>query len=91
MQSSRAIPVEVQILAWLPATAASLLVVVRFCYAMFQSQTRRVNRALVGASGNMAEELGFMRKVKDEVHNCWWQDSTSIFCTRYILFRADSM
>nr|XP_002120296.1 uncharacterized protein LOC100178218 [Ciona intestinalis] len=67
MRTSRAIPAEVQILAWMPAAMACLVVFGRFCYAMFQSQTRRVNQALVGAKGNMATELGFMNKVKDEV------------------------
>nr|CAB3262168.1 uncharacterized protein LOC100178218 [Phallusia mammillata] len=67
LRSTRAIPVEVQILAWMPATAAALLVIMRFCYAMFKSQTRRVNQALSGAKGNMAAELGFMSKVKDEI------------------------
>uniref|UniRef100_H2YLT8 KAP NTPase domain-containing protein n=1 Tax=Ciona savignyi TaxID=51511 RepID=H2YLT8_CIOSA len=51
----------------MPAAMACLVVFSRFCYAMFQSQTRRVNRALVGVKGNMAAELGFMNKVKDEV------------------------
>ncbi|XP_078492068.1 uncharacterized protein LOC100180590 [Ciona intestinalis] len=67
-RTPRAVPVVVQVVSWLPAVAGAAVVMIRLTWAMFHSQRNRVNTALAGAKGNMAAELGFMNKVKTEVH-----------------------
>lgn len=66
-QGSKFVPVEVQILSWMPATVAVLVIVFRFCWAMCHSQTDRIRKSLAGSRGNMKTALGFMSEVKQEV------------------------
>ena len=60
-------PVGIQIFAWLPGAASASFVLIRFVYAMFNSQRSRVQAAMEGSRGNMKDKLGFMDKVKTEV------------------------
>ncbi|XP_039260381.2 uncharacterized protein LOC120336713 [Styela clava] len=63
----RIVPVMGQILLWMPAGIAVISVVFRFIWAMCHSQRKRINEALDGTKTKMAEQLGFMNKVKTEV------------------------
>jgi len=63
----RSVPVGIQIFAWLPGAASASFVLIRFVYAMFNSQRSRVQAAMEGSRGNMKDKLGFMDKVKTEV------------------------
>ncbi|XP_076810763.1 uncharacterized protein LOC143453352 isoform X2 [Clavelina lepadiformis] len=57
-----------QILSWLPAGVGIFYGFVKVIWAMFNSQRSRVEKALEGVRGNLAGELGFMDKIKSEVH-----------------------
>ena len=56
-----------QIIAWLPPSIAVTYVVGMILWGMFNSQQKRIKKALKGTKGNVADELGFMNKVKTEV------------------------
>jgi len=66
-QHGRAVPVIVQLVAWVPPTIAVFYVLLNFIWAMFHSQRQRIQSALKGTEGNVAAQLGFMNKVKTEV------------------------
>ncbi|CAK8684892.1 unnamed protein product [Clavelina lepadiformis] len=57
-----------QILSWLPAGVGIFYGFVKVIWAMFNSQRSRVEKALEGVRRNLAGELGFMNKIKSEVH-----------------------
>ncbi|CAK8684873.1 unnamed protein product [Clavelina lepadiformis] len=57
-----------QILSWLPAGVGIFYGFIKVIWAMFNSQRSRVEKALEGVRGNLAGELGFMNKIKSEVH-----------------------
>ncbi|XP_077968890.1 uncharacterized protein LOC120344859 isoform X1 [Styela clava] len=67
LKSTRTIPIEVQIFSWLPAVVGVMVVAFRFCWAMCNSQTERIRKALAGTEGSMGTALGFMNDVKTEV------------------------
>lgn len=54
-------------LAWMPTIVSSSFVLIRFVWAMSNSQRRRIHKAMEGTRGSMKEQLGFMNKVKTEV------------------------
>ena len=66
-QTGRAVPIVVQVIAWLPPSLAVTYVVGMVFWGMFNSQRKRIEKALKGTKGNVADELGFMNKVKTEV------------------------
>ena len=66
-QTGRAVPIVVQIMAWLSASLAVMYVMGMVFWGMFNSQRKRIEKAMKGTKGNVADKLGFMNKVKTEV------------------------
>ena len=56
-----------QVIAWLPPILSILYVTGMVLWGMFNSQRKRIEKAMKGTKGNVADELGFMNKVKTEV------------------------
>ena len=54
-------------MAWLPPSLAVTYVVGMILWGMFNSQQKRIEKALKGTKGNVSDELGFMNKIKTEV------------------------
>jgi len=63
----RPVATGIQMLAWMPTIVSSSFVLIRFVWAMSNSQRRRIHKAMEGTRGSMKEQLGFMNKVKTEV------------------------
>ena len=59
--------IAVQVLLWLPPSLAVTYVVETILWGMFNSQRKRIEKALKGTKENVADQLGFMDKVKTEV------------------------
>ena len=60
-------PIAIKILTIIPGAVAVMVKVGQFGFAFYNSQETRINRVLEGAKKNVANELGFMHKIKEEV------------------------
>ena len=71
--------IVLKVVGILPIGTTVLITVVKFAYAFYNSQQNRIVSALQGVGKNLANELGFMNKIKDEVsvfmcgYESWFQ------------------
>ncbi|XP_078493071.1 kinase D-interacting substrate of 220 kDa B-like [Ciona intestinalis] len=60
--------VVARVISFLPLTVATLVTVGKLTWAMLFTQRQMITSTISGTKGNLAMELGFMKKVKTEVH-----------------------
>nr|XP_018669844.1 kinase D-interacting substrate of 220 kDa-like [Ciona intestinalis] len=60
--------VVTRVISFLPLTVATLVTVGKLIWAMLFTQRQMITSTISGTKGNLAMELGFMKKVKNEVH-----------------------